>query len=74
MEKLIHIKIDSISLEGMLKLPKNAKGIVLFSHGSGSSRLSPRNNYVADVLVEAGLGSLLIDLLTKEEDRLSNSV
>lgn len=58
----------TISLEGMLELPENATGVVLFAHGSGSSRLSPRNNYVARVLREAGLGTLLIDLLTQDED------
>ncbi|MBU1690451.1 MAG: dienelactone hydrolase family protein [Gammaproteobacteria bacterium] len=57
-----------ISLEGMLELPDNAIGVVLFAHGSGSSRLSPRNNHVARVLRDAGLGTLLIDLLTQHED------
>jgi len=52
----------------MLELPDNATGIVLFAHGSGSSRLSPRNNYVARVLRDASLGTLLIDLLTQDED------
>jgi pimeloyl-ACP methyl ester carboxylesterase len=69
--RLIHIPAGpsgTISLEGMLELPGNATGIVLFAHGSGSSRLSPRNNYVARVLREAGLGTLLIDLLTQDED------
>lgn len=66
--KLVNIPADTVSLEGMLDLPENAPGIVLFAHGSGSSRLSPRNNYVAGVLREAGLGTLLIDLLTRSED------
>ncbi len=65
---LIHVEVDQISLEGMLSIPLHAKGLVLFAHGSGSSRLSPRNNYVAKVLRKAGLGTLLIDLLSKEED------
>jgi dienelactone hydrolase len=65
---LVNIPVDAISLEGMLDLPENTPGIVLFAHGSGSSRLSPRNNYVAGVLREAGLGTLLIDLLTRSED------
>lgn len=69
-EKLIHIKYDDVTLEGMLKIPPSARGIVLFAHGSGSSRLSPRNNFVADVLNEAGLATLLIDLLSKEEDEI----
>lgn len=68
MEKLVHIHHGEIILEGMLRVPELAEGIVLFAHGSGSSRFSPRNNYVADVLQEGGLGTLLIDLLTKEED------
>ncbi len=58
----------AISLEGMLELPDNADGVVLFAHGSGSSRLSPRNNTVARVLRDAGLGTLLIDLLTQHEE------
>jgi len=69
MEKLIHIPVQEVELEGMLKIPQGAKSIVLFAHGSGSSRFSPRNNYVADALNKAGLGSLLIDLLSPEEDQ-----
>lgn len=68
MEKLIYVSAEDFTLEGLLKIPKAASEIVLFAHGSGSSRLSPRNNYVADVLNQGGLGTLLIDLLTKEED------
>jgi putative phosphoribosyl transferase len=67
-EKLVHIPVGEIYIEGMLKLPENAKGIVLFAHGSGSSRHSPRNNYVASVLHDSGIGTLLMDLLTPEED------
>ena len=69
--RLVHIPAGpsgTVSLEGMLELPDNATGVVLFAHGSGSSRLSPRNNYVARVLRDAGLGTLLIDLLTQRED------
>jgi putative phosphoribosyl transferase len=55
-------------LAGYLTMPDNAKGIVLFAHGSGSGRNSPRNRYVAEVLQEAGLGTLLFDLLTPEEE------
>jgi len=66
---LVHISSGNASMEGMLDLPHETLGIVLFAHGSGSSRLSPRNNYVARVLREAGIGSLLLDLLTTEEDR-----
>ena len=68
LEQLVHIPSDSIHIEGMLELPENAQGIVLFAHGSGSSRHSPRNNYVARVLREAGVGTLLMDLLTQQED------
>lgn len=73
MEELVKIKIDNIVLEGMLVIPKEAKSVVLFAHGSGSSRLSPRNNFVAKVLQEAGHGTLLIDLLTEEEDEVYES-
>lgn len=68
-EQLVAITGDSVILEGMLGLPPKAPGVVLFAHGSGSSRLSPRNNYVARVLRNAGLATLLMDLLTEEEDR-----
>jgi putative phosphoribosyl transferase len=71
MQKLIHVKEDNkLQLEGMLNVPQNARMIVLFAHGSGSSRLSPRNNFVADFLNNAGLATLLIDLLSKEEDEV----
>lgn len=70
MEKLLSIKTNNIALEGMLVIPKNAKGIVLFAHGSGSSRLSPRNTFVATVLQKAGIATLLIDLLTEQEDEV----
>jgi acetyl esterase/lipase len=55
-------------MEGMLELPHEPLGIVLFAHGSGSSRLSPRNNYVARILREAGVGTLLLDLLSADEE------
>lgn len=64
------IKLDGLNLKGILTIPENATGMVIFSHGSGSSRLSPRNNYVANVLNERGLATLLFDLLTEEEDRI----
>ena len=64
MKKIIRVG----SLEGRLSIPKEAKGLVLFAHGSGSGRLSPRNNFVADVLHTASQATLLIDLLTQEED------
>jgi len=67
-EQLVRIRLDSVTLQGMLAIPTGAPGVVLFAHGSGSSRLSPRNNYVAGVLREGGIGTLLFDLLTEEED------
>ncbi len=67
-ERLVHIPVGLVMLEGALEIPEGAKGVVLFAHGSGSSRHSPRNNYVARVLRDNGLGTLLLDLLTPEED------
>lgn len=69
-EKQVHVKIGKIILEGNLAIPKASEGIVLFAHGSGSSRHSPRNQYVAKVLQNAGLSTLLIDLLTIDEERV----
>ncbi len=66
---LTHIPSGHATIEGMLEIPDDAVGLVLFAHGSGSSRHSPRNNYVAGVLRAAGVGTLLMDLLTPEEDR-----
>jgi putative phosphoribosyl transferase len=66
---LAHIPAGPVSIEGMLEIPERAAGLVLFAHGSGSSRLSPRNNHVAGVLRRAGVGTLLMDLLTPAEDR-----
>ena len=66
---LVRIPAGSATIEGMLEIPDHAVGLVLFAHGSGSSRHSPRNNYVAGVLRHAGVGTLLMDLLTPEEDR-----
>lgn len=70
MNSEIDIPIGRISLKGRFTLPEHATGIVLFSHGSGSSRKSPRNNYVAEILQDHNLGTLLFDLLTEEEDRI----
>jgi dienelactone hydrolase len=67
-EQTVHIPVDGVTLEGALAIPTNAQGLVLFVHGSGSSRFSPRNNFVAHELRKAGLGTLLIDLLTRVED------
>jgi len=68
-EQLARIVVGSAQLEGNLSLPEDATGVVLFAHGSGSSRHSPRNRYVAQELREGGLGTLLIDLLTAAEER-----
>ncbi|HEX8931566.1 MAG TPA: dienelactone hydrolase family protein [Patescibacteria group bacterium] len=70
MEKLIKIRLDKVILEGMLVVPTDATLLVIFAHGSGSSRLSPRNNFVASILQKAKIGTLLIDLLTKNEDEI----
>lgn len=70
MEKLVHVQHQKVTLEGMLKIPEHAQGIVLFAHGSGSSRFSPRNNFVADILNEGKLATLLIDLLSPQEDEV----
>ena len=67
MMQRVLIPSDSARLEGDLTIPKDATGIVLFAHGSGSSRLSPRNQFVADALQQVGVGTLLFDLLTEEE-------
>lgn len=61
------VAIPPFALSGILRLPAAARGIVVFAHGSGSSRLSPRNNFVADELRKAGVASLLFDLLTEAE-------
>lgn len=67
-KKVLNIQADSAILEGELTIPKNALGLVLFAHGSGSGRFSPRNNYVAKILQENNLATFLVDLLTKIED------
>lgn len=69
-DSVVHIETDDVSLEGNLTVPDGAQGLVLFAHGSGSSRHSPRNRYVAGVLHEGGLATLLFDLLTEEEERI----
>ena len=69
-EQQVIINLEGITLEGMLGIPGGGQGLVLFAHGSGSSRFSPRNNYVARVLRDHQLATLLIDLLTPAEDQL----
>jgi putative phosphoribosyl transferase len=64
----VEIPLGGIALNAHLHLPEPATAVVLFAHGSGSSRHSPRNQFVADVLYRAGLGTLLLDLLTPEEE------
>jgi len=68
-EGVVRLKLGAALLEGELRIPEHAEGIVLFAHGSGSSRHSPRNRYVAQALQEGGLATLLIDLLTTAEER-----
>ena len=66
----VRIPANSIVLEGNLVIPEGAQGIVIFAHGSGSSRHSSRNKYVAQELQKEGFGTLLFDLLTSEEERI----
>lgn len=63
------IRLSSVTLKGDLIVPDGASGIVVFSHGSGSSRFSTRNTFVAQFIRKHGMGSLLFDLLTEEEDQ-----
>ena len=72
-EILVSIPVGNIELEGMLEIPAEAPGLVVFAHGSGSSRKSPRNNYVGEMIRSVGLGTLLFDLLTEEEDQVRES-
>jgi putative phosphoribosyl transferase len=64
----VDIPVGAVRLEGRLTVPEGAAGVVVFTHGSGSSRHSPRNRYVAGVLQQAGLATLLFDLLTPQEE------
>lgn len=70
MDRSISIEANAVVLPGFVDIPDGARGLVLFAHGSGSSRFSPRNNYVAQALREAHVATLLFDLLTAEEERL----
>ena len=70
MESEVKIPAAAATLEGILTLPQDAKALILFVHGSGSSRHSPRNQFVARTLNDFGLGTLLFDLLTREEEAL----
>ncbi|RTZ47675.1 alpha/beta hydrolase [Candidimonas sp. SYP-B2681] len=71
--ELISIKVDDVHLEGLLEVPQAPLGMILFAHGSGSGRLSPRNNAVAQQLRRAHFGTLLLDLLTLQEDKSRSS-
>jgi putative phosphoribosyl transferase len=72
-DRSISIEADAVVLRGFVEIPVGARGVVLFAHGSGSSRFSPRNNYVAQALREAQVGTLLFDLLTAQEERLDEA-
>lgn len=72
-EKIVSIPLDTVKLEGHLALPERCKTLVVFAHGSGSSRFSPRNNFVAKILQQRGIGTLLFDLLTIQEDEIYKS-
>jgi putative phosphoribosyl transferase len=69
-EREVRVSAGPVTLEGSLGVPNSAGGVVLFAHGSGSGRHSPRNRYVARVLREANLATLLIDLLTEDEEEV----
>jgi putative phosphoribosyl transferase len=69
-ERLVRVPAGPVTIEGNLTLPEGAQGIVLFAHGSGSSRHSPRNRYVAWLLNQANLATLLVDLLTSDEETI----
>src|SRR5918998_2335741 len=69
-EGAVQVTVGPVVLEGNLGVPEGARGVVLFAHGSGSGRHSPRNRYVAGMLREAGLATLLVDLLTSEEEEV----
>jgi dienelactone hydrolase len=71
-ERPVTVPAGDAALQGDLTLPKEARGIVLFAHGSGSSRMSPRNRRVARMLNEASLATLLVDLLTEEEEAVDS--
>src|SRR5262249_16397082 len=67
-EQLVRVQAGPVTLEGNLGIPEGAPGVVLFGHGSGSGRHSPRNRFVAGQLWAAGLATLLVDLLTEQEE------
>jgi dienelactone hydrolase len=70
LERTVSFVADGVELEGTIGIPESARGVVLFAHGSGSSRFSPRNRYVARVFRDGGLATLLIDLLSRDEEQI----
>jgi len=66
----VSIQAGAVKLHGLLRLPSNASSVILFAHGSGSGRLSPRNTFVAERLRQAGIATLLLDLLTGKEEEV----
>jgi pimeloyl-ACP methyl ester carboxylesterase len=72
LKRVVHIPIRHAYLEGDLNVPEGANGLVLFAHGSGSSRHSPRNQFVAEIIRQSGNGTLLFDLLTRVEEMEDN--
>ena len=69
-QRSVSVDAGPVTLQGDLTLPESARAVVLFAHGSGSGRFSPRNRYVAELLNQAGLATLLVDLLTAEEEAI----
>ena len=69
-ERVVQVDAGPVTLEGNLAIPEDAQGIMMFVHGSGSSRHSSRNKFVAQMLREGGLATLLFDLLTPEEEQI----
>jgi len=69
-QRHLHIPSGNVLLHGELTIPRGATGIVIFAHSSGSSRFSPRNKFVADTISNAGIGTLLLDLLTRQEESI----
>jgi putative phosphoribosyl transferase len=69
-ERVVHVPVETTALEGNLGLPEGAGGLVVFAHGSGSGRQSPRNRHVAGALRERRLATLLVDLLTPDEEEI----
>jgi putative phosphoribosyl transferase len=72
-EQAVRLRLEQVTLDADLVLPAAARGVVAFAHGSGSSRHSPRNRYVAAGVRDAGFGTLLMDLLTSEEERVDEA-